>query len=202
MNKGVISRGIVAPMIKEGDDIVNIVTNAVLDETRLGEKLIQPAPNVKGLIRVPGEYNYSLNDKDVIGITESVIARASGQYISVDDIADWIDKRIGRLVDVLIVDSPIYSRNRFSMILKGFARFANKIYFVMPPFDEVGNPSGVNPFTGVDIQKYYKEICDLFDDGLYEAINLDKCVNDRTSLGGPAPQNVLAQVERVRSLNR
>src|SRR5574344_1299963 len=48
----------------------------------------------------------------------------------------------------------------------------------------------------------YKEICDLFDDGVYEAINLDKCVNDRTSLGGPAPQNVLAQVERVRSLNR
>ena len=160
MNKGVISRGIVAPMIKEGDDIVNIVTNAVLDAARLGEKLVQPAPNVKGLVRIPGEYNYSLNDKDVIGITESVIARASGQYISVDDIADWIDKRVGRLVDVLIVDSPIYSRNRFSMILKGFARFANKIYFVMPPFDEVGNPSGVNPFTGVDIQKYYKEICD------------------------------------------
>ena len=48
----------------------------------------------------------------------------------------------------------------------------------------------------------YKEICDLFDDGVYEAINLDKCVNDRTSLGGPAPQNVLAQVERVRSLNQ
>ena len=48
----------------------------------------------------------------------------------------------------------------------------------------------------------YKEICDLFDDGVYEAINLDKCVNDRTSLGGPAPQNVLTQVERVRSLNQ
>ena len=52
MNKGVISRGIVAPMIKEGDDIVNIVTNAVLDATRLGEKLVQPAPNVKRLIRI------------------------------------------------------------------------------------------------------------------------------------------------------
>lgn len=48
----------------------------------------------------------------------------------------------------------------------------------------------------------YKAVCDLFDDGVYEAINLDKCVNDRTSLGGPAPQNVLAQVERVRSLNQ
>jgi hypothetical protein len=56
--------------------------------------------------------------------------------------------------------APIYSRNRFSMILKGIARSAKKIHFVFFPFDEVGNPSGVNPFTGVDIEKYYKEICE------------------------------------------
>ena len=48
----------------------------------------------------------------------------------------------------------------------------------------------------------YKAVCDIFDEGVYDAINLDKCVNDRTSLGGPAPQNVLSQVERVRKLNK
>lgn len=174
MGKGVISRGITAPMIKEGDNVVDIVVNAVLNETTRGQKLVQPSPNVKGLVSVPGEYTYDLNHKDVIGITESVIARAAGQYVTVDDIATWVIKRFGPGAEI-IIDSPIYSRNRFSMILKGIARAAKKLYFVMPPVDEVGNPSGVNPFTGINIQDYYKQICDnencesVFGDQLYIA---------------------------------
>jgi len=174
MSKGVISRGITAPMIKEGDNVVDIVVDSILKETIIGQRLVQPSPNVKGLVSVPGKYTYDLNHKDVIGITESVIARAAGQYVTVDDIATWVIKRFGPGAEI-IIDSPIYSRNRFSMILKDIARAAKKLYFVMPPVDEVGNPSGVNPFTGVNIQDYYKQICDnencesVFGDQLYTA---------------------------------
>ena len=159
MSKGVISRGISAPMIKEGDDLVRIVVDSVINEVK-DVKIINVPYYIDGVraFRTEEHMSYDINDKDIIGITESVIARASGQYISVDDIAEWIIKKFGPDAE-LIVDSPIYSRNRFSMILKGIARAAKKIYFIMPPFDEVGNPSGVNPFTGVDIQKYYAEIC-------------------------------------------
>ena len=159
MGKGVISRGITAPMIKEGDNIVDIVVDAVLKETIRGQKFVQPSPNAKGLVPVPGEYTYDLNHKDVIGITESVVARAAGQYVTVDNIAEDVIKKFGPAA-VINVINPIYSRNRFSMILKGIARAASKIVFSMPPYDEVGNPSGVNPFTGVNIQEYYKEICE------------------------------------------
>ena len=143
---GVKSIGIVTPFIREGDDIVKIVVDSLIDAS-------------------------DINDNDVIGITESVVARSSGLYVTVDEITTDILNKFGTNSE-LIIDSPIYSRNRFAMILKGIARAARKmilkgiaraarkLYFVMPPFDEVGNPSGVNPFTGVDIQKYYKEICD------------------------------------------
>ncbi len=159
MSKGVISRGISAPMIKEGDDLVNIVVKSVIDEVK-DVKSINVPYYIDGVrtYKTLENVTYDINNKDIIGITESVIARSMGQYISVDDIAEWVIKKFGPAAE-LIVDSPIYSRNRFSMILKGIARAAKKIYFIMPPFDEVGNPSGVNPFTGVDIQKYYAEIC-------------------------------------------
>ena len=181
MSNGVISRGIKAPMIKEGDDLVNIIVDSVINEVK--NVTVTHIPYYIDGVR---EFNteehisYDINDKDIIGITESVIARASGQYISVDDIAEWIIKKFGPDAE-LIVDSPIYSRNRFSMILKGIARAAKKIYFIMPPFDEVGNPSGVNPFTGVDIQKYYAEICSEenceseFGESVYE---VTKNIND------------------------
>lgn len=159
MSKGVISRGISAPMIKEGDDLVKIVVDSVINEVK--ETVTVPVHfYIDGIrtVKTEEKVTYKLNDKDIIGITESVIARSMGQYISVDDIAEWVIKKFGPAAE-LIVDSPIYSRNRFSMILKGIARAAKKIYFIMPPFDEVGNPSSVNPFTGVDIQKYYAEIC-------------------------------------------
>ena len=160
MSKGVISRGVSAPIIREGDDIVKIVVDSIIDEVK--KTAVIPVPYyVDGLrtFKTEEKTTYEINDKDVIGITESVIARATGQYVSVDDIAKWITDRFGTDAEI-IIDSPIYSRNRFSMILKGIARAAKKLYFVMPPFDEVGNPSGVNPFTGVNIQEYYKSICE------------------------------------------
>ena len=181
MSNGVISRGIKAPMIKEGDDLVNIIVDSVINEVK--NVTVTHIPYYIDGVRTfntEEHISYDINDKDIIGITESVIARASGQYISVDDIAEWIIKKFGPDTE-LIVDSPIYSRNRFSMILKGIARAAKKIYFIMPPFDEVGNPSGVNPFTGVDIQKYYAEICSEenceseFGESVYE---VTKNIND------------------------
>ena len=181
MSNGVISRGIKAPMIKEGDDLVNIIVDSVINEVK--NVTVTHIPYYIDGVRTfntEEHISYDINDKDIIGITESVIARAMGQYISVDDIAADIEKKFGKDAE-LIVDSPIYSRNRFSMILKGIARAAKKIYFIMPPFDEVGNPSGVNPFTGVDIQKYYAEICSEenceseFGESVYE---VTKNIND------------------------
>lgn len=160
MSNGVISIGIKAPMIKEGDDLVNIIVDSVINEVK--NVIVTPVPYyIEGVraFRTEEHMSYDINDKDIIGITESVIARAMGQYISVDDIAADIEKKFGKDAFIRLIN-PIYSRNRFSMILKGIARAAKKLYIIMPPFDEVGNPSGVNPFTGVDIQKYYTEICE------------------------------------------
>lgn len=159
MSKGVISRGVSAPMIKEGDDIVKIVVDSVINEVK--KTTIIPEPYYVDGIRTFKEkekVTYNLNNKDVIGITESVIARATGQYVTVDDIATDIIKKYGENATIALLD-PIYSRNRFSMILKGISRAAKEIIIYMPSYDEVGNPSGVNPFTGVNIEEYYKEIC-------------------------------------------
>jgi len=144
MGKGVISMGITCPIIREGDNLIDIVTNAVLNE--------------QNIVSGKGEKIYTLQDKDVIGITESVIARAAGLYITVDDIADDIRKKFGDNPTICLT-YMIYSRNRFSMILKGIARAAKKLILVMEFIDEVGNPRYTNPFTGVDIEEYYKEIC-------------------------------------------
>ena len=181
MSNGVISRGIKAPMIKEGDDLVNIIVDSVINEVK--NVTVTHIPYyIEGVraFRTEEHMSYDINDKDIIGITESVIARAAGQYISVDDIAADIEKKFGKDAFIRLIN-PIYSRNRFSMILKGIARAAKKLYIIMPPFDEVGNPSGVNPFTGVDIQKYYAEICSEenceseFGESVYE---VTKNIND------------------------
>ena len=143
---GVKSMGIKCPIIREGDNLVDVVVDSVLDATAIHDS---DATN---------KTTYDLHDNDVIGVTESVVARSAGLYVSVDEIAEDVKKKFGEDATIL-VDSPIYSRNRFSMILKGIARAAKKVIIMMPEFDEVGNPSGVNPFTGVDIKEYYKEIC-------------------------------------------
>ena len=133
MSKGVQSIGITCPVIRKGDDLAEIVLSSIFRTT-------------------------SLQEGDIIGITESVVARAYGNYVTVDEIAQETVQLFGEN-PTLVLMNPIYSRNRFSMILKGIARAAKCIYFNMPEYDEVGNPSGVNPWTGVNITEYYTEIC-------------------------------------------
>ena len=115
---GTTSRGIRLPIIKKGDDLAKIVTESVL----LAAK----------------EEPFKLNDRDVIAITESVVARSQGNYATIDDIAkDVKDKFGGGTIGVIF---PILSRNRFAILLKGFARAADKIVLMLSyPSDEVGN---------------------------------------------------------------
>lgn len=163
---GTTVRGIRAPIIREGDDLVNIVVDSVLKSMHV-EK-------------------FTLNDRDVIGITESLVARAQGNYASVEHIAKDVSKKFRGDFAVIF---PILSRNRFSLILKGLAMSGRKIYlFLSYPTDEVGNylmdidmmdEAGVNPcidilseekyrelfgihvahpFTGIDYVKMYKDL--------------------------------------------
>ena len=150
MNKfGTISRGIKAPLVKNGDDIVNIVVNSVLEATKDVHYSALDA-DVKT--------NYDLNDGDIIGITESIVARCQGNYVTIDEIAQEIKKLYGEdaVIDVI---EPIYSRNRFAMILKGIARGAKKLRILMPLIDEVGNVSINHPFTKMNYEEYYATIC-------------------------------------------
>ena len=144
---GVQSIGIKLPIIREGDDLVNIVVNSVMTAVRDYDEYYD-------------KYIYDIDDNDVIGITESVVARAQGNYVTIDDIVQFLKEM--HITKNLILYSPIMSRNRFSMILKAFARYADFISIVLAgEYDEQGNPNfGINPFTGVDIQKYYKELCE------------------------------------------
>ena len=163
---GTVSRGIRCPIIRQGDDLAAIVTESVL----LAAK----------------EEGFSLRDRDVIAVTESVVARSQGNYASVQDIAaDVRAKCGGGTVGVIF---PILSRNRFAICLKGIAMGASKIVLMLSwPSDEVGNElvsldkvdeAGVNPysdvlslekyralfgenrheFTGVDYVAYYSEL--------------------------------------------
>ena len=133
-NTGVIAIGIKAPIIKKGDDIIKITTDLCTE--------------------------HGVLDGDVIGITESVVARAAGNYVTVDDIASYLE--LMQFPKELVLFSPIMSRNRFSVILKGFARYSDLISIIFNgENDEQGNPNyGINEFTGVDIQKFYRQICE------------------------------------------
>ena len=144
---GVQSIGIKLPIIREGDDLVNIVVDSVMTAVRDYDEYYD-------------KYIYDIEDNDVIGITESVVARAQGNYVTIDDIVQFLNEM--HITKNLILYSPIMSRNRFSMILKAFARYADFISIVLAgEYDEQGNPNfGINQFTGVDIQKYYKELCE------------------------------------------
>ena len=143
---GTTSRGIRLPIVKQGDDLAKIVVESVLAASE-GE----PFP---------------LHDKDVIAITESVVARTQGNYASVDDIAQDIRNKFGGgTVGVIF---PILSRNRFAILLKGFARGADKIVLMLSyPSDEVGNAlltydeldeKGVNPYSDVLSLEKYREL--------------------------------------------
>ncbi len=134
---GTVSRGIRCPIIREGDDLVQIVVDSVLEAAQ--------------------SEGYAMRDRDVVAVTESVVARAQGNYASVDAIAaDARAKLGGETVGVIF---PILSRNRFAICLRGIARSAKKIVLMLSyPSDEVGNElvsldkldeAKVNPFSDV-----------------------------------------------------
>ena len=143
---GTVSRGIRAPIIREGDDIVKIVVGSVLAASKSD--------------------GFEFHDKDVIGVTEAVVARAQGNYATVDDIAADVKGKFGdKTVGVIF---PILSRNRFAICLKGIASGLKKIVLMLSyPSDEVGNhlvglddldAHGVNPWTDVLDEKTYREM--------------------------------------------
>ena len=155
---GTVSRGIKLPIIKQGDDLANIVVESVLNASK--------------------EAPFEMQDRDVIAITESVVARCQGNYATVDDIAKDIRTKFGG--KELGVIFPILSRNRFAILLKGFARGAKKIYLMLSyPSDEVGNAlltydeldeKGVNPYSDVLSLEKYRE---LFGHKVHEFTGVD-----------------------------
>ena len=139
---GTVSMGIRAPIIRQNDNLVEIVTNCVLDAMR--------------------EDGLAPRDRDVIAMTESIVARVQGNYVSVDNIATDVRNKFGGTIGVI---HPILSRNRFSTCLRGIAKGCEKIVMMLSyPGDEVGNnlvspekldDLDVNPYTDVlDIKKY------------------------------------------------
>lgn len=138
--------GIKAPIIREGDNLADIVVNCVLDATKTETNSIS---------------SYDIDDKDIIGVTESVIARSLGLYATIDDIANDVREKFKDSSNgVLVLYNMIYSRNRFAMILRGIARGwqGKKIILYMPQMDEVGNVNKNHPFTNMDYTQYYKDI--------------------------------------------
>lgn len=149
MERNVIARGITLPYVRRGDDIIPMIIDGLKEETYeciLHTGSVYEAPS------------YDLNNNDVICITESLVARSMGMFVTIDEIADDIDGMFSKGSEIVLVN-PIYSRNRFAMILRGIARAAKRVTIVMPEFDEVGNPRGVNPNTGVNIKEKYSDIC-------------------------------------------
>lgn len=132
--------GIKAPIIKRGGNLEQIVVSS-----------FKAAVNELGIMP---------SDGDVLGITESVIARSQGNYATIDMIADETRRLFGENPEITVI-KPIYSRNRFAICLRGIARAAKKILLVMPPLDEVGNPGwSEHPFTKCVYSSYYKDICE------------------------------------------
>ncbi len=143
---GTISMGIRCPIIREGDNLVNIVVDSVLDAAK--------------------SEGFTLHDKDIIAVTESVVARAQGNYASVEHIAKDVREKLGGgTVGVIF---PILSRNRFATCLKGIAKGVDKIVLMLSyPSDEVGNElvsigqldaAGINPYSDVLTHDKYREL--------------------------------------------
>ena len=143
---GTVSRGIRLPIIRQGDDLAGIVAGSVLEAAK--------------------SEGFELRDRDVIAITESIVARSQGNYASVDDIAADVRKKFGG--GTVGVINPILSRNRFAICLRGIARGASKIVLMLNyPSDEVGNElvsldkideAGVNPYSDVLTLERYREL--------------------------------------------
>lgn len=143
---GTVSRGIRCPIIREGDNLAAIVTDSVLE-----------AAKYEG---------FEMRDRDVISITESIVARAQGNYAHIDDIAADVKAKLGG--GTIGVIFPILSRNRFAICLKGIAKGAKKIVLMLTyPSDEVGNEladwdkldaAGINPYSDVLSLERYREV--------------------------------------------
>ncbi len=142
---GTVSRGVRAPIIREGDNIADIVVDSVLNAAK--------------------SEGFDVRDKDVVAVTEAVVARAQGNYAHVDQIAKDVHDKFGD--ETVGIIFPILSRNRFSICLKGMARGLKKVVLMLSyPSDEVGNhlidldvmdEKGINPWSDVLTEEQYRE---------------------------------------------
>lgn len=181
---GTVSRGIRCPIIREGDDIAKIVVDSVIE-----------AAEAEG---------FELRDRDVVAVTESVVARAQGNYASVDAIAEDVKNKLGGgTVGVIF---PILSRNRFAICLRGIAKGAKKIVLMLNyPSDEVGNAlvsldqldeAGINPYSDVLSEEKYRE---LFGENPHPFTGVDyiKYYGDLIRSCGAEAEIILANDPRV-----
>lgn len=155
---GTVSRGVRCPIIREGDDLAAIVSQSVLS-----------AAEAEG---------FALRDRDVIAVTESIVARAQGNYASVEAIAADVKEKLGG--ETIGVMFPILSRNRFAICLKGIAKGAKKVVLMLSyPSDEVGNElvsiekldeAGINPYSDVLSLEAYRK---LFGENRHEFTGVD-----------------------------
>ena len=155
---GTVSRGIRCPIIRQGDDLVDIAVTSVLEAAE--------------------SENFEMRDKDVVSLTESIVARAQGNYASVDDIAADVKAKLGG--ETIGVIFPILSRNRFAICLRGIAKGAKKVVLMLSyPSDEVGNSlvsldqvdeAGINPYSDVLDEAKYRE---LFGENKHEFTGVD-----------------------------
>lgn len=143
---GTVSRGIRAPIIRAGDDLVELVTTSVLEAAK--------------------DAGFQIQDRDIIAITEAIVARSQGNYATVDQIAADVRAKLGGgTVGVLF---PILSRNRFAICLKGIAKGCKKVVLLLSyPSDEVGNhliredvmdEKGVDPYKDVLTLEQYRAL--------------------------------------------
>ena len=181
---GTTSRGIRCPIIREGDDLAKIVVDSVIE-----------AAECEG---------FGLNDRDVVAVTESVVARAQGNYASVDAISKDVQAKLGS--DTIGVIFPILSRNRFAICLRGIARAAKKIVLMLSyPSDDVGNElvsldkldeAGINPYSDVLTEAQYRK---LFGENLHPFTLVDyvKYYGDLIREEGAEAEIVFANNPRV-----
>ena len=143
---GTVSRGLRAPIIKDGDDLAQVVIDTVMGAAEAGE--------------------FTVQDKDIVAVTESILARAQANYATTDQLAADVKAKLGG--ETVGVIFPILSRNRFGICLRGIARGAKKVVLMLSyPSDEVGNhlldfelldAAGINPYTDVLTQERFEEL--------------------------------------------
>ena len=143
---GTVSRGVRAPIIRAGDDLAQIVTDSILEAA--------------------ADDGFAIRDRDIVAMTEAIVARAQGNYASVDNIADDVRAKLGG--ETIGVIFPILSRNRFAICLRGIAKGAKKVVLMLSyPSDEVGNhlvsldaldEKGINPYSDVLTLEQYREL--------------------------------------------